>query len=189
MGGDVPGPLLLQRWPRFQSTPPHGGRRIIALKIKALRQVSIHAPAWGATNGDVVWIPDLEVSIHAPAWGATLLPATFRASPFGFNPRPRMGGDLARCGQAAIRIVSIHAPAWGATFALLHESETEASFNPRPRMGGDVGPLWPGRYPYRFNPRPRMGGDGPGEFVPSVPAGFNPRPRMGGDCWPFKNRR
>ena len=39
--------------------------------VGAARSVSIHAPAWGATDyqrdGDLTIV----VSIHAPAWGAT----------------------------------------------------------------------------------------------------------------------
>ena len=56
-------------------------------------EVSIHAPAWGATpwyrGGAGSWM----VSIHAPAWGAT---------------------DYASQADQS-REVSIHAPAWGAT--------------------------------------------------------------------------
>ena len=56
-------------------------------------RVSIHAPAWGATNRRTELYPQFAVSIHAPAWGAT--------------------------GQGAVDggepPVSIHAPAWGAT--------------------------------------------------------------------------
>ena len=59
-------------------------------------QVSIHAPAWGAT----VCVPgvqlDFVVSIHAPAWGATVKMAS----------------------EQNQNIVSIHAPAWGATVNL-----------------------------------------------------------------------
>ena len=56
---------------RFQSTPPHGGRRPKPVGYPVYNMVSIHAPARGAT--DVVfplrrW---LYVSIHAPARGAT----------------------------------------------------------------------------------------------------------------------
>ena len=78
--------------------------------------VSIHAPAWGATQGSIVTLISLrlfqsthprgvrrihvagmhgidDVSIHAPAWGATR-----------------------DCDGLALRdVVSIHAPAWGAT--------------------------------------------------------------------------
>jgi len=57
------------------------------------REVSIHAPAWGATDNLLDFIFFQHVSIHAPAWGATdnLLDFIF------------------------FQHVSIHAPAWGAT--------------------------------------------------------------------------
>ena len=55
--------------------------------------VSIHAPAWGATNNLNNYNNGKDVSIHAPAWGATAkLPPICRP-----------------------KKVSIHAPAWGAT--------------------------------------------------------------------------
>ena len=56
--------------------------------------VSIHAPAWGATDNVAVFGEGLAVSIHAPAWGATALVGML------------IDGV----------VVSIHAPAWGATF-------------------------------------------------------------------------
>ncbi len=34
-----------------------------------------------------------QVSIHAPAWGATKKPARKELAIKGFNPRPRVGGD------------------------------------------------------------------------------------------------
>ena len=34
-----------------------------------------------------------DVSIHAPAWGATFCEAFLPIWSHGFNPRPRMGGD------------------------------------------------------------------------------------------------
>ena len=78
-------------------------------------EVSIHAPAWGATAFGKAFASTTIVSIHAPAWGAT---AEFEQ-------------------EDADRKVSIHAPAWGAT---LHSSRKQyrlGSFNPRPRVGGD----------------------------------------------------
>ena len=61
--------------------------------VLLLGQVSIHAPAWGATLGANPSIGAVGVSIHAPAWGATGKPPRMQR----FDP------------------VSIHAPAWGAT--------------------------------------------------------------------------
>ena len=105
-------------------------------RLKEAR-VSIHAPAWGATQllrgapGMIV------VSIHAPAWGATYRSRRWcRTEP-----------------------VSIHAPAWGATgkveflnvvsrfqsthpHGVRHASNCiigmDAGFNPRTRMGCDI---------------------------------------------------
>ena len=34
-------------------------------------EISIHAPAWGATKGVQATVIHSEISIHAPAWGAT----------------------------------------------------------------------------------------------------------------------
>ena len=80
------------------------------------QEVSIHAPAWGATQaassddilGDVFQstlprgerlehldteVECADVSIHAPAWGATCL-SWVRTDPImGFNPRSRVGSD------------------------------------------------------------------------------------------------
>ncbi len=58
---------------KFQSTPPRGGRLDRSLHVLARGEVSIHAPAWGATSTDTA-------------------PSARRS---GFNPRPRVGGDLA----------------------------------------------------------------------------------------------
>ena len=51
------------------------GRDLLAKHLQsALYQVSIHAPAWGATAlADAVQKQIGKVSIHAPAWGATVI--------------------------------------------------------------------------------------------------------------------
>ena len=58
--------------------------------------ISIHAPAWGATNTFLFILLWILISIHAPAWGATLprtkavLDAIFQSThPHGV----RHGGD------------------------------------------------------------------------------------------------
>ena len=56
-------------------------------------RVSIHAPAWGATQRRQAFPFDELVSIHAPAWGATSTEVFISIN----------------------QGVSIHAPAWGAT--------------------------------------------------------------------------
>ena len=55
--------------------------------------ISIHAPAWGATKRLPIGSAICSISIHAPAWGATLTDVP----------------------NGTATYISIHAPAWGAT--------------------------------------------------------------------------
>ena len=55
----------------FQSTHPHGVRRLFLPLIFKGKSVSIHAPTRGATHFCVVQIRQIWVSIHAPTRGAT----------------------------------------------------------------------------------------------------------------------
>ena len=55
----------------FQSTRPRGARLALDRDSVQALQVSIHAPAWGATLAGDVQPAEWFVSIHAPAWGAT----------------------------------------------------------------------------------------------------------------------
>ena len=58
----------------------------------------------------------LQVSIHAPAWGATRDPDRPGAHSPRFNPRTRVGCDDDAHAVCQLKPgVSIHAPAWGAT--------------------------------------------------------------------------
>ena len=78
----------------FQSTHPRRVRPRGQHPADLLRRVSIHAPAWGATDH---WEP-------VPDSGA------------GFNPRTRVGCDADPSSERCPSwFVSIHAPAWGAT--------------------------------------------------------------------------
>ena len=55
----------------FQSTHPHGVRPSLNTDVILAADVSIHAPAWGATGKYKLGFMFCVVSIHAPAWGAT----------------------------------------------------------------------------------------------------------------------
>ena len=78
---------------RFQSTPPREGRQDTINERILSEDVSIHAPARGATEVKHGVLDGLPVSIHAPARGATGIERT---------NMPETN-------------VSIHAPARGAT--------------------------------------------------------------------------
>ena len=122
----------------FQSTHPRGVRRNNIPRTPKWTSVSIHAPAWGATQGGVILQPTAPVSIHAPAWGAT---AAYSCSPWraaSFNPRTRVGCDR----RFPVRILQ------------------GSRFNPRTRVGCD--PLFFVKYRLYlicFNPRTRVGCD------------------------------
>ena len=65
------------------------------------------------------------VSIHAPAWGATQTHDDAMFFGVGFNPRTRMGCDIHYVRSVSDFIVSIHAPAWGATAVVILISTTD----------------------------------------------------------------
>ena len=77
------------------------------------------------------------VSIHAPAWGATGLSRCCRGHGRSFNPRSRVGSDTGVASNIACGVVSIHAPAWGATQTCGMPSHRQTCFNPRSRVGSD----------------------------------------------------
>ena len=83
--------------------------------IASYGNVSIHAPAWGATVDGIHSSITITVSIHAPAWGAT----------------------LASIWSYLLALVSIHAPAWGATTLGDFACQVWICFNPRARVGRD----------------------------------------------------
>ena len=99
----------------FQSTPLREGRLRLSAKYVYAPDVSIHAPARGATGDTGGNKVRSEVSIHAPARGATSISCPSASLKSGFNPRPCARGDeLVSTGTREHR-VSIHAPARGAT--------------------------------------------------------------------------
>ena len=98
----------------FQSTRPRGARLGKDSRICRRADVSIHAPTWGATFGDLDTTTIVSVSIHAPTWGATV---HFVSNGSGQK-------------------VSIHAPTWGATHSNI--SKAIICFNPRAHVGRDL---------------------------------------------------
>ena len=112
-------PAIFDRVPRgglFRSTPPRGGRQRRLVASYALRSVSIHAPARGATMAAMDLRKRLRFRSTPPRGGrlaAFKLSHNFLGS---FDPRPREGGD--------------------GDHGALHCCP--ASFDPRPREGGDL---------------------------------------------------
>jgi hypothetical protein len=99
-----------------------------------------------------------------------------------FNPRSRMGSDIAEYAKMHGRkAISIHAPAWGATRAILMRAAIYISIH-APAWGATRGKKHQIHDTIRdFNPRSRMGSDTTFPQRMSLPGNFNPRSRMGSD--------
>ena len=153
---------LLSEVGEFQFTLPRGERRDIDPEQREERAVSIHAPAWGATQRPPEACAPFPVSIHAPAWGAT--------------KRQRR--------QPSEPLVSIHAPAWGATRRPREPRRPLERFNSRSRVGSDSASSPSTCKPRSFNSRSRMGSDpskltyqtGQQTFQFTLPHGERPPP-------------
>ena len=212
--------------PKFQSTLPRRERRMRAEEQNAFRDfnprsregsdtgeqpkarisnISIHAPAKGATTSPCTVWRVTYISIHAPAKGATARLSARRTQRSRFQSTlPRRE----RLKQIATYIkndtISIHAPVKGATIEIMcsrsmmpifqstpprrERRETQAKFlvlctdfNPRSREGSDSGQQrCTGNHLY-FNPRSREGSDCRVEHIKQSCAHFNPRSREGSD--------
>ena len=101
-------------------------------------QVSIHAPARGATAATQAIYTIIGVSIHAPARGATAdLREGVKLSLFQ-STRPRGARPLTKFDAVVLCKVSIHAPARGATRRKPFKVLAAYCFNPRAREGRDM---------------------------------------------------
>ena len=174
--------------------------------------VSIHAPARGATHAWKALSRAHCVSIHAPARGATINGDYCSSTWTCFNPRSRAGSDSSdHLAQCAGQNVSIHAPARGATRARTACSSIRLFQSTLPRgerpLQGSYGVYrWsvsihaPARGATTsvmamtmqhggFNPRSRAGSDG--IEIESLPAihSFNPRSRAGSDVLKFEEAK
>ena len=125
----------------FQSTLPRGERLVPALTTHDRHDISIHAPARGATHWRRILYHRKDISIHAPARGATDKSNQKINALNDFNPRSREGSDIRPLADKfkeyqfqstlprgerqiygvilnATDEISIHAPARGATSIL-----------------------------------------------------------------------
>ena len=168
----------------FQSTHPRRVRHVKEILKMAKRNISIHAPAKGATDlyvglvirgknfnprtregcdqeQSVILKNFIDISIHAPAKGATMIIRNYFGSFSNFNPRTREGCDpLVALLIVRIVTISIHAPAKGATVCSSGFKALIFSFqstHPR-RVRPSILHLQ-GNYNTNFNPRTREGCD------------------------------
>ena len=122
----------------FQSTLPHGERRLVITYILELKAVSIHAPAWGATQYisyffKCFWFQSTLPHGERPKTLRKLCTFQPFQSTLPHGERRHEFED----GEPLIS-VSIHAPAWGATGSVVALILVYGGFNPRSRMGSDA---------------------------------------------------
>ena len=143
------------------------------------RHISIHAPAWGAT-GFIYPVPAHRIiSIHAPAWGATYFLSGLIINIVISIHAPAWGatGDEEKMTDPIM--ISIHAPAWGATGFIVPPPFERQYFNPRTRVGCDVDdkniyqllPLFQSTHPRGVRPRFSFRNRGPRTFQSTHPRG------------------
>ena len=142
---------------KFQSTRPRGARLCRRAMYQPRQNVSIHAPAWGATSMLITPIRPPKFQSTRPR-GARLRAAAAQVPYDGFNPRARVGRDGRIMRVAPVISVSIHAPAWGAT-KQSKAMTTDIKFqSTRPRGARPIHDIMTG-YSSGFNPRARVGRD------------------------------
>ena len=122
-----------------------------------------------------------QISIHAPARGAT--PPTRRGcSGRKFQSTlPRGERQGTQKTSSLYLSISIHAPARGATDFSRSFRTFGLYFNPRSREGSDQPPSLSQSAISNFNPRSREGSDGCSVVFLRHPSYFNPRSREGSD--------
>ena len=107
-----------------QKDSPHGA--IQTPRGGSFREVSIHAPAWGATRVPQEYRHWSGISIHAPAWGATdALLADFQESILFQSTHPRGVRQVIGLCVLGDLPVSIHAPTWGATALIIYQVKSD----------------------------------------------------------------
>ena len=119
---------------KFQSTPPQGGRLLGDLEI-GLPEVSIHAPAGGATPDHHGVRGRLQRFNPRPRRAGDPLPSKVISAGRKFQSTPPQGGRLRPVRRSAFLEVSIHAPAGGATIHDFEQFQT-SSFQSTPPQGG-----------------------------------------------------
>jgi len=166
----------------FQSTRPHGARRQVCRSPAPEAEVSIHAPARGATISKWGEFHESGVSIHAPARGATPGNHLIRQSICVSIHAPARGATREDISRRRRDRVSIHAPARGATSPSSGPSTTTFMFqSTRPHGARQVEGPAPRDSGRCFNPRARTGRDLLTQGPDSPAKCFNPRARTGRD--------
>ena len=148
----------------FQSTRPHGARHEYIVAERARREVSIHAPARGATR-TAIGVHGVRGRFNPRARTGRDTPTSAALSMMAcFNPRARTGRDMVCRMQVSSLTRFQSTRPHGARPGTAPPSRPCPCFNPRARTGRDRPKSQPRRQRRSFNPRARTGRDG--SFLP-----------------------
>ena len=163
---------------QFQSTRPRGARPCGPVRERLGANVSIHAPARGATPGCAPDRRGCSVSIHAPARGATRVANQFQGAHAEFqSTRPRGARRPRKPVTYWVSRFNPRARA-GRDFILDQDATALERFNPRARAGRDDAFSRRMAQTRSFNPRARAGRDaGTSSSAPTSAAFQSTRPR------------
>ena len=165
----------------FQSTLPRRERHTVSYEGLIPGQISIHAPAKGATATDGATRGGILDFNPRSREGSDRLCSLFRQHTNYFNPRSREGSD----GSETVGIWTF----WIFQSTLPRRERLGCQrtaflfryFNPRSREGSDYFAGYKLQIITDFNPRSREGSDGNNrDFIYAYPH-FNPRSREGSD--------
>ena len=143
----------------------------------------------GRDSTDVAFIDSSNVSIHAPAWGATRYVIPGSPSRESFNPRARVGRDVQR-GLFLISITQFQSTRpRGARLGSAGSISLSGGFNPRARVGRDKPSSVSAYIRIEFqSTRPRGARPIARRLRLPLADSFNPRARVGRDPRPAVER-
>ncbi len=142
----------------FQSTPPRGGRREACCRSRGSAVFQSTPPRGGRLDSGGHHTERVYVSIHAPARGATRLLQPFLRMDM-FQSTPPRGGRHASSGTVHQWMLFQSTPPRGGRPGSAAIVFTVTSFQSTPPRGGRPSPVHRRTCRKSFNPRPREGGD------------------------------
>ena len=164
----------------FNPRSREGSDEDVTTKVDSL-EISIHAPARGATSTYQHTHYSTRISIHAPARGATDFSDFFKFFLRISIHAPARGATVDPFFGSLDHVISIHAPARGATFGTLRSIPAASLFQSTLPRGERRNTQPRSAERRNFNPRSREGSDDAGAEACYIAAHFNPRSREGSD--------
>ena len=143
----------------FQSTLPRGERPCSSSQIWILDTFQSTLPRGERLQRKDEAAAAIDISIHAPAWGATIRCRHRTTHSRDFNPRSRVGSDV--FSAFFVRVLQDFNPRSrvGSDRIWVRTRPQRNDFNPRSRVGSDQRQGMDWMETGHFNPRSRVGSD------------------------------